>query len=969
MEFKQWGSIFLIVLCFAMGNSTIALEKDSVKTGAIVKQGDGAINDSVTITGSILDSMTGAFPRNDPVFVKIDSSTVFPDSEGTFFKRLPHKEYHTLGIVSKQYAPFSRIISEKTDKKNYFVTCLLHFQIVTQKANVKIPTNGTMISGPCWTISGCIVDSKHDLAIKSDSFTVTFDDSLIDITKKGGYLVHSCQGGNHIFKVSVPGYHEVIEQVDLKADDKQPFITIPTTKLKNNVTRREITVTAKREPVHVTAAVSKTDITRTEIARTASTFNDPLRVIQTLPGVAAESDASARPIVRGGEPKETRVFLDDISLLQPYHFGGGRSMFNELAMDKMTLYKSGFPAEYSNATSALLTVNGRRPLSEPFAFGLNWNLLQTDAYIGIPLYKNKVGINASFQSSYYDFTYKRVGELAAYIEKKYQDPTQRKETDLTVKQIEEDIILPDYLDFSTGLEIRPNDKLQIYCNEIYNTDKYKAITRPSYGFSGETAQRDTQIDYASYYNILYGTAKYFPTSDNIITLAGAWQKRWWDLKVPASDSSNNSLSPYDVHLSQFNLNFNWVYSGFSNHILSSGFQLDYNKADFNVDIARYIQQILLNGNTNFTDFLGPLTSDNGLSYMSNYLNVDGIINHIFVKYKGNNSWMNSGLFVRDEWTVAPRLSLDLGARVELSRADSSITFSPRVSAKYSLAPKHELIGAIGHYTQNNYDISSIALSNDLKPEKVWHGSIGEEDRLLPWLTQKIDLYGKYYYDLLTEVIQTTSTFPPDNVYRAVFGEYYADSISLFSPQGKSELLEQFQYSHGRYESHYENKGRGYAYGLEYFLKYDPFDFWNGWISLTASRSKRQDQPGWRWYPFPLDRPLMLSLVNYYRLPRSYEISAKYRFMSGMPYTSVVQDSFGTRVSAANAARYAPYQRLDFKFSKGFTIKDSKAHFYIEAWNVFNTPNFALLDGKTKKIISFDMNWPVTMLFFGFDYQW
>jgi hypothetical protein len=257
----------------------------------------------------------------------------------------------------------------------------------------------------------------------------------------------------------------------------------------------------------------------------------------------------------------------------------------------------------------------------------------------------------------------------------------------------------------------------------------------------------------------------------------------------------------------------------------------------------------------------------------------------------------------------------------------------------------------------------------LKPDKVWHGSVGEESRLLPWLTQKIDLYGKYYYDLLTEVILATSTYSPDNVYRTIFGQYYADSMSSFSPQVRSAILQQFQYSHARYESHYENKGRGYAYGLEYFLKYDPFDFWNGWISLTASHSMRQDQRGWRWYPLALDRPLMLSLVNYYRLPRSYEISAKYHFMSGMPYTSVDQDSTGTLVSTANAARYMPYQRLDFKFSKGFTIGDSKAHFYIEAWNVFNTPNFVLLDDKTKKIKSFDMNWLVTMLFFGLDYQW
>lgn len=948
----------MIVVGIAIGNSTFAQANDSLGS-----------RDSVTVSGTILDSMTGAFPQNDSVFVKIDSVIMSPDADGAFFKRVAKARFHRLEVFSKQYAAFSQIVAENPAKKNYYVSCVLKKLTIAQLKPATAPQRIPVSSGPCWILSGCIIDSKHDLAIKSDSFTVTFDDSLIKITKKGSFLVNTCKGGNHVFHVIIPKYHEVIEQVELKDEEKQPFITIPTTKLKNKVSRREITVTAKREPVHITSEVSKTEITRTEITRTASTLNDPLRVVQTLPGVASESDASARPVVRGGDPKETRVFLDGISLLQPYHFGGGRSMFNELAMDNISLYKSGFPAEYSNATSALLTVNSRRPLSEPFALGLNWNLLQTDAYIGIPLYKNEVGINASFQSSYYDFTYKRAMEIIARIGRSFQDPEQIHETNLTIHQIEQDMTLPDYMDFSTGLEFRPSNKLHLYFDEMHNTDNYKVITRSSYGLSGETAARDTQIDYASYYNVLYGTAKYLPNSDNIFTLTGAWQKRWWDLKAPASDSTTSALSPYDVHLSQFNFNFDWLYSGLSNHLLSSGLQIDYNKADYNVDIARYIQQIILNGNTNFRDYWGPLTSDNGLPLSANEMNINNLLYHIFVKYQGNNSWLNGGLFLRDEWTISPRLTLDLGMRLELSRADSSVTLSPRVSAKYSLTPNHELIAAVGHYTQNNYDISSIALSNDLKPEKVWHGSIGEESRLLPWLTQKIDLYGKYYYDLLTEVIQATSTFSPDNVYRTIYGQYYADSISSFSPQVRSAILEVFQYSHGRYESHYENKGRGYAYGLEYFLKYDPFDFWNGWISLTASRSLRQDEPGWRWYPFSLDRPLMLSLVNYYRLPRKYEISLKYHVMSGIPYTSGTGQNDEVYIGAYNDRRYVPYQRMDLKLSKGFTIGDSKAHFYIEAWNIFNSPNFALMDSKTHDIESFDFNWPVTMLFFGIDFQW
>ena len=387
--------------------------------------------DSVTINGTIIDSISGGFSWNDSITVKIDSYVISPDSGGAFFKRVPVAQYHTVTVISRQYAPFSQLIPENSGKKNFFVTCVLH-----KKNNVPTKSDSgspktTTVSGPCWTISGCIVDSKHDLAIESDSFTVTFDDSLIKITKRGSFQVNTCNGGAHVFQVKVPSYHRAIEQVDLKDNDKQPFIVIPTTKLKNKVTRRELTVTAKREPVHAIAAEAKTEITRAEVTRTASTFNDPMRVVQTLPGVAAESDASARPIVRGGDPWETRVFLDDVPLVQPYHFGGFRSMFNELAMDNITLYKSGFPAQYSNANSALLSVMSRRPLSEPFALGLNMNMLQTDGYIGIPIYKNSVGINASFQSSYYDFTYKRALDLSAAI---MRNP----EASLTVKQMEED---------------------------------------------------------------------------------------------------------------------------------------------------------------------------------------------------------------------------------------------------------------------------------------------------------------------------------------------------------------------------------------------------------------------------------------------------------------------------------------------------------------------------------------------------
>jgi hypothetical protein len=919
--------------------------------------------DSITISGTILDSLSGVFPLHDSMSVTIDSFKITPDSEGMFSAKVRRAVYHGLRITSSRFLLFFLPITELPDKNNYFITCLLHPAAPSNKA---LPKEGPSDNGPCWTLSGCIVDSKHDLTIKGDSnLAVTFDDSVIEVTKHGGFVVTTCQKGLHTFHVKIPGYHEAIEQVDLKPEEKQPFITIPTTKLENAVNRREITVSAKREPLHTTASVSKTQIDRKEMVRTAATLDDPVRVVQTLPGVASISDASSRPVVRDGEPRETRVFLDGIPLIQPYHFGGFHSMFNELAVDNITLYKSGFPAEYHNAQSALMVVDGRKPAEEPYALALNCNLLQTDAYLGIPLFKKKVGINASFQTSYYDFYYKRLLDVDREIN------GVSSEAGVGLKQMEDDTHLPDYLDFSAGMEFKPNDKFRLYFNEVYNTDNYKAISRSNYGTAGESARRDTFVDYKSYYNILYGTARYLPSQENIITVSGAWQKRWWDLKFPAPFSVFYDTSLYNVTLSQFNGNFQWLYSGLGNHLIGAGLQLDYNLANYDVNVARIIHQVILDGNTNFADFWGPITNDNGVTLVSdryNSFNTQQMIKHLFLKYKGDNRWYNGGLFARDEWNITPRLSSDLGARVEFSNIDKSVTVSPRASAKYSLTRDHELIASAGLYTQNNYDISSIALSNNLKPEKVWHGSLGEESRLLPWLTQKIDVYGKYYYDLITEVIQGTSAWPLDTIYRYVFGPNYPDSLGKYSPQMLSGIATEFRYKNDLFESSFTNQGRGYAYGFEYFLRYEPADFWNGWISFSLGKSMRKDNPGWRWYPFAFDRPVILSLVNYYRLPRTYEVSVKYRFMSGLPYTSVVQDSAGSHIGTANDSRYSPYQRLDFKFSKGFTIKNSKGHFYIEIWNAFNTPNFALTDSKTRRIIGFDANWPITMLFLGVDYQ-
>ncbi len=1019
-------------------------------------------SETITIEGMILSKRSGLYPPDDSVIVFLDSISIIPDSAGNFSITVKPLPFYNLWVRSKSHIPFSKVVATKPDKNNYFVTCVLEeskkpSEPVSQPARDSVP-------GPPWTISGHIVDSRFETAIKSDSITLTFDNEPLFVTKKGKFKVTTHYRGTHNFHLSIPGYHEVFEQVELTDERKQIYYVLSTTLLKYKNKRREIIVSGKRQPLHTTSAVSKETINRKELKRTAATMNDPIRVLHTLPGVSSESDASARPIVRGGDPLEARVFLDGIPLYQPYHFGGARSSFNQAAMKNIYLYKSGFPSQYHNAQSAIIAAESRVPTDDSVSIDFDLNLLQYDAYLGIPLFNNRVGINGSAQGSYFDFMVKRVMDIV--ISSTGED--YKRELEIMKDMMN----MPDYQDYSGGIAFRPNNKIKFFVNELFNTDRftfaqadsltpvtyyyhkyyrketdpqgeefkylYNSLTGdpaidaqlrdttfaiiknfsydfwwsdypdtnythyrpylPDYGFKGEDYaaltsydryipgvpfwEIDTFIDYRSNFNVLYSTAQYTPTDNHIITVNGAWQKRWWDLAFPDQFSVFLDNSKYDVIINQFNGSCQWMYTGRKKHCFHSGIQLDYTRAKYDVYAARPIHEVITKGSTNFGDYWGPVTGDSGMSVtdpdtsndpweLGIFNNASNIIKRIFVKYKGYNYFVNGNLFFEDEWDVTPDLRLNLGARLEVSEADTSVMFSPRVSGHYRINDRHELTGSCGLYTQNNHDISVLALSDNLKPEKAWHAGIGFQSRFLSWLNQKIDIYGKYYYDLVSERIESTFDYTPENFaevndfLKEHYGDAYIDSLSSLSPDEYMKLVNAYLMDHSFYASTYSNKGRGYAFGLEYILRYDPTDFWNGWFSITLNHSRRRRHPGWRWHTFPLDRPLLISLVNYYRLPRNYEISVKYRYMSGLPYTDVDFDD-GVYIGAYNKKRYSPYQRFDFKIAKGFAVRNAKCHFYLETWNAFNDPNMFLTDSETKKMKMYGINLPFTALFVGFD---
>ena len=83
---------------------------------------------------------------------------------------------------------------------------------------------------------------------------------------------------------------------------------------------------------------------------------DPIRTIQTLPGVATLSDFSVGLYVRGGTPDQNLILLDGTDVYNASHLFGLFSTFPADAAKNVELLRGGYPAKYGGRLSSVLNV-------------------------------------------------------------------------------------------------------------------------------------------------------------------------------------------------------------------------------------------------------------------------------------------------------------------------------------------------------------------------------------------------------------------------------------------------------------------------------------------------------------------------------------------------------------------------------------------------------------------------------------
>lgn len=782
----------------------------------------------------------------------------------------------------------------------------------------------------------------------------------------------------------------------------------------------EKTVKGRSSQTHREKEVSRIRLDREDLKKIAAAQGDPMRALGTLPGATNQNDMSVRPFVRGGKAEETQVLWEGIPLLQPYHFGSFYSVFNIESLQDLTMYSGGFPVESGNALSGALYMRARPAPMDTMALSADLSLLRGNAYAGVPLWKDKLGISLAYQAFWYDWVFNR-GYDAVDV---FNDEA---EFEKDKREIQANMDFPNFKDLQLGLSWKASDRLRGEYTGLLSTDIFR-INQPGphlyvngsevspdywewdlyYGDKANVRKKRTETDTLALVavdNSVHGFAFHWKPGQNWeIDQTLAYQSQDWKVGFYDNASWIDSIGPDDRFMGRRvraasdyaldirNRTYDWRldahgYAGEKLH-LRAGASQSLRESSFGTKLPRSIFEIIVNGNVDRLDGLGFLDPD-GLTLKAGEAGVSREVDYMaqlpqLIEFKHQGSLFGSfpAAYVSGEYGFDAAHRLLLGLRAEGDSYTREAYLSPRASYFQSIGSRDELTLASGLYSQSDFPFQIRSVNRYLRPEKAFHLNVEWTHAFSPAYRMEVQIFQKNYFDLVVPFLVNTRRLdwgsgPLENSDSTVFPS--------MSKVQQDSMVERF----GTRRMDYRNGGTGKAAGSEISFFYEPTKTWGGWLTAEAGYSKRQDAPGERPYDFRYQRPWAFNWVNHFRFPNRFALALRGRYAAGLPYTDYVSYGWNANGVGAgfnsvppdpgndtlfssgprNAARYSPYARWDLRLSRETPIGRHKLETYFELWNAFNSPNFLMTDSKTRQWKFVDLNYPFPILFLGISGRW
>ncbi|HJX72084.1 MAG TPA: TonB-dependent receptor, partial [Bacteroidales bacterium] len=493
-------------------------------------------------------------------------------------------------------------------------------------------------------IEGRIFNAKNNDPIPFASIIIwgTNIGSISDMD--GNFLFTGIKPGFLQLAASSIGFEDYISPEFLVTNAKNSYIEIAMTEA--NIEIDEVVVKASPFRKQEESPVSLRRIGISEIEKNPGGNRDISKVIQSFPGVASTPAYRNDVIVRGGGPSENRFYLDGVEIPNLNHFatqgasGGPVGIINVDFIREVNFYSGAFPANKGNALSSILDfrqVDGNR---EKTRFRGTVGASDLALTLDGPLGENTSYI-FSARRSYLQLLFAALGLP----------------------------FLPAYNDFQFKVRTRLNDKNELTVLGL-----------------GAIDQSELNLDADDTPDQRY-ILSYLPVNEQWNYTIGAVYKHFgengYDTWVFSRNYLNNIAFKHEQNNTELPRNFD--YSSWEsenkfryerNTETKNNLKINYG---INAEYARYQNQT----------FKGLFISDSLVS----------------INYDANLDMINYGLFgqIRRNY-FKNRLSLSAGIRFDGSTYSKEMsnllkTFSPRISASYTLSEKLSANFSTGRFNQ------------------------------------------------------------------------------------------------------------------------------------------------------------------------------------------------------------------------------------------------------------------------------
>ncbi len=434
----------------------------------------------------------------------------------------------------------------------------------------------------------------------------------------------------------------------------------------------------------------RTSLSGDELARVPGSAGDPMRAIQSLPGVAIVNDDSSEPAVRGSRPSDNTYVVDFLPVGYLFHLGGFSSVFNPSLIRRFSMASAAWSPEYGNVVGAVFDVNLRNPRTDRLGGQLDVSLLGANALVEGPI-NSEMSFFLAARRSWFDLVTKTIDD---------------KEEGVTAT-------VPVYSDSQGRLLWTLNSRNRLRVDFSTANDKLDYEVKSG----GKTAQRDP---------ILAGKGE---DRVSYATVAAVWETDFGDLathRIALGQMRQGEAfrlggaGTVKVDQDTTYLRQQLVYTGWRGHELSLGATLDSRQLAANLDF-------------NFprcTEFDPNCDISTAPRLVTNQRARQNVF----------------GLYVNDRWEISKQWVAIAGLR--LSREDyiDRNAAEPRLGLEYSPSASVTFSAGVGRHSQPPAGEESLAVIGNprLKPVQSNHVVLGVTKRLEQGWSWRAEVYGKTF---------------------------------------------------------------------------------------------------------------------------------------------------------------------------------------------------------------------------------